>query len=404
MRQLYEEIMKAAGYGQGQTESEEDASGEGKPDNQEQSEVDAGKRIAKVPKMPQAAANGVKSVDTNHNAEKGVPSMVTAPPGMNLSMTEKSMKNLTTDELAAQMLEKSESLGAGDLQAVGAEIQKDYMRKAMSTYSAQGEVTSGASMGHMSLSASGSASSNQEFSSDAKNGMPSPDVGSTEVWSEDDSDVNSQMSSGSVGSKPLARGDAGGASELAASARQTMLQGYEAPSGEIPAAPMAKGYREFERGHTSAEIERYYAIEQRRLEKGPGDIRPELRSDAYQPSASSVDVPVPHQTWTNGNMVFSNHEDLYIEREMRKGGGFVTEEPTLTLHGSPLTKSMSCGMCKSRHPTMFSACPHCGHDHMTPQGYGRTLVMEKSVADRIRQPADEDVVFPGGFVPVYSGE
>lgn len=279
------------------------------------------------------------------------------------------------------------------------QVRMAEMQKAMYSNMEGGEPTPGPSIGHESLSASGSASGGQDFNSDAKNGMPSPDAGTDQVWAEDDAEITSQLSSGQPSEKELASQMAGGAADLVSSVDQHY--GNIPSGGEMPG--IAKGYRAFETAHTASDIDRYYAIEQRRLEAARdydfqwAPERVEKAMPATPPQALAMNTP--HQQWlgAGGTMVFSDFEDRYIEKSQNEQG-FIQEEPTLSIPGSPMTRNMTCGLCKSQHPRMFTTCPHCGHDHARPAQFGGTLLMEKSVADAIHPHADDDLHFPGGVM------
>lgn len=280
------------------------------------------------------------------------------------------MQNLSTDELAALMVERASSLDSAGLLSVGAEIEKSLV-----SYQT-GESVSGASIGHERLSASARPTSNQKFSEDPKNGMPSVDAGELLLVTEDDETPENQLKDKAPSDQVMARGAVGGAAQLASLVSQDM-HGPRGPGGG--AGAVSKAY------DVSAEdVMRHYGV----IPQAPvsTDAQPVVRS--WMPGRSA-------------GLVVRDFEDQFIEKAQNERG-YIQVEPTMDLYDSPLMKSHECPMCKSRHPAMFTRCPECHHDHMSPAGASESLVrMDKSVYQSMRRSGG-DQYFPGGMIRLPS--
>lgn len=105
---------------------------------------------------------------------------------------------------------------------------------------------------------------------------------------------------------------------------------------------------------------------------------------------------------------YSNAEDERIMALVRKseaaGHPGVFDEQSFTNRDTALVKSIKCSLCKSMVPAMFASCPSCGSDHGTGVVHGaaagQTIVLEKSVADSLRGPTEDEWRFPSGNVRI----
>jgi hypothetical protein len=196
------------------------------------------------------------------------------------------------------------------------------------------------------------------------NGMPSVGPGATEMWSEDDRDVESQMSDGK---RPLEQSVPSGSAGLESSVRQVM-------GGDVSAG-------------------------------GGGVEKSIARHGALGAQISFENEAARAQIMAKGGVVYSNAEDNRIAALMAKSdaagfGGTVLGEPNIN-HQLPLTQTRECGFCKSLVPAMFATCPECGGDHSgLPQRSvlgAQSVFIEKSVKDSVRGPRPKRLYAPDGF-------
>jgi hypothetical protein len=213
------------------------------------------------------------------------------------------------------------------------------------------------------------ASGGQKFNGESKNGLPSVSPGATEVWSDDDRDVGSQMA---PGKGALERTVPAGAGDLGQGA--TM-----------------------EKTESDRDLARYSAAEERILRTGVADLRGVGVGIAPREANVVEKASEDARVWAQGMVLYTDASDRAIEKAQGESG-FVTPEPTLGMPNAPLTSAKSCTLCKSHMPQFLSVCPCCGGEqHTAGGGFAGTVIMEKAVAAAVRPAAQHDLSLPNGL-------
>lgn len=256
----------------------------------------------------------------------------------------------------------------------------------------QGEATSG-DLGNFKsdpLNVDGG-SSGQEFDDESKSGMPSAQSEySSEKWSDDDAEVEQQMS---PHKKPLetseGRKGTGEQSDLERTANQ-VLSHYGLKKSAMPSV------------HSDAAIRTHNAAveAQRRLrydQNGGRDLVKGMTAGKHAQTAETA-ATASANVWHQGQVLYTDMEDQYIAKAQNQRGE-ITPEPTLGVPHSPLTSAKVCmnDLCKSAMPAYLTTCPTCG----VAEGVGGHLgsghvVMEKAVAEAIRPSRRNDLYMPFG--------
>ncbi len=358
-----------------------------------------------VPKKPRPALvskagipKGEEEAEGGLNAKK-LKKQVTTPPltartgqaaAPTTASTTPSVGGLATKAETAQKGESVPMVGG-----VGAGMMKseEAMEKAMNTL-AEGELTSG-DLGNFKSDTpnSGGGSSGQKLDSDPKSGMPAGEPSKTEVWSADDKDVDGQMSEHK---KPLEASEGKkGTSEradLERSANQVMEHYGMKKSLDSLASGSARDVMRQEAGRETHLKLRYDQPDGPDLVKGLGiPPKQEIASEAAMEKARSE-----ARTWHQGQVLYTDFEDRFIEKAMNDRGDIVAE-PTLGIPHAPLTSMKGCGLCKSAMPAYLTTCPSCGvAEGVGPHVGSGHVVMEKSVAEAIRPSAPADMYLPLG--------
>lgn len=246
----------------------------------------------------------------------------------------------------------------------------------------EGEITSG-DLGNSKNDPvnTGGGSGGQEFSSDPKSGMPAAESGSAQVWSDDDRDVGGQMSEHK---KPLeahcGKKGAGGGSDLA----QTVNAHYGLSKA---ASASAEALRTAEAAQVAYQRRRYDQSGGPDLVKGLG-VAPRAETEEVEKSEA--------RTWHQGQVLYTDGEDQFIEKAQNKRGEIVPE-PTLGIPHSPLTSMKGCTLCKSAMPQYLTTCPSCGvAEGVGPHVGTGHVVLEKAVAESIRPNRQSDLYLPFG--------
>jgi hypothetical protein len=312
----------------------------------------------------------------NEIRERDVDEILKAYDGDGNSMKKKPPVDEETDE-ATQKGETTPMVGAagGMGSGVGPGMMKgDDVSKSMnSTQQGEpsGEGLPSASQNLGPYGAEGGPS--ERFDGDSKSGMPAASPGPTQVWSDDDEDVNSQMSGGP---KPLEQSTSTqGSPDLDRSANQQMMEHYGMKKSE--GAPLAESPRD---------VMRYDAVAERALRAAQHSPDSHI---GFAPPPEPVQKAEPEtvNVWHQGAVQYSDAADQAIAKAQNEDG-YIIPEPTLGIPHSPLTERHQCVMCKSQYPSMYSKCPECGTQaHASSGGAHGQVVLEKAVADRLRPPA-----------------